>query len=143
MVLGAITHEAPSLRLDARFVEVKSGAVLLSTSVTEKRDDLGAALSALTAEVARQFNQPISEETRARLAAQRPSKAEFEAHARQQLASEALGRGVGRDTPPPGPPIPWLGISLAAVGVAGSATAFSLATQHSGYASYYSALSSI
>jgi TolB-like protein len=152
MVLGAVTHQAPMLRLDARFVEVRTGSVLLSASGVDRHDNIAGALSALASDVARRFNEPMSEATRQQLASHRPSKEEFEAHARAELAREALGRGVQQTTPPPMPltaipptpaptrPVPWLGIVTAGIGTAAAATGFTLGSQHNAYASYYLAL---
>jgi len=91
-VVGSILRQKPQIRVDARFVEVRTGAVLFGVSVQDARDDFMAALAALSGEIARHLNEPLAEETLAQLAARKTSPAELERFARQELARESLAR---------------------------------------------------
>lgn len=132
VVLGSVLRQAPKIRADVRFVDVRTGVVAWSTSVESKNDDFMALLAGLTAEAAAHFNQKLDDETLDQLVAKQQSKEEFERYVRAQLAKESLrgagpgGAAVGgADAPVPWRPIAfWSALAGTGAGAAAAATGF-------------------
>ena len=104
VVLGSILHQAPLVRIDARFVEVKTGVIVMSSSVENRADSFMAALVALSADIAKSFNQSLGKDTIEALAGNTMSATSFEKYVRQQLAKESLQRSAQlnlSESPPP------------------------------------------
>lgn len=91
-VVGSVLHHAPSVRVDVRFVDVRTGLIVFATSAENKRDDLNAALIGLTASIAERFNRPLDDESIDQLLASKMSPEEFERTVREQLSKESLSR---------------------------------------------------
>jgi TolB-like protein len=137
VVLGSILHQAPLIRLDARFVEVKTGIIVTSASVDNQANNFMAALAALSAEIAKTFNESLGKDTIEKLAGNTMSAADFEKYIRQQLAKEGLQKHAALGPTEPLPPLEvdvpltsrwwfWTSVGLA---VGGSVVAGIVATQ--------------
>ncbi len=124
LVMGSMIHQEPKIRVDLRFVEVRTGMIIFTLSVEDKNDDFMALLTTMTTEIARRFNEKLSEEKVDDLVSRKTSKEEFEAYIRQQLAKETLANVV---TPveveerPSRAPF-WVAVAGAGVGTALGAT---------------------
>ena len=108
VVLGSILHQPPLIRIDARFVEAKTGIIVASCSATNQRENFMAALVALSSEVAKSFNESLGKDTIEKLAGNTMSTQDFEKYIRQQLAKEGLQRNTALSLsavpPPPAEP---------------------------------------
>ncbi len=91
-VIGSVLHHAPSVRVDARFVDVRTGLIVFATSAENKRDDLNAAIVGLTASIAERFNRPLDDESIDDLLASKLSAEDFERTVREQLSKESLAK---------------------------------------------------
>jgi TolB-like protein len=105
VVLGSILHQKPLLRIDARFVEVKTGIVVTSSSADNQTDNFAAALATLSSAIAKSFNESLGKDTIEKLAGNSMSTADFEKYIRQQLSKEGLQKSMALNlTEPPPPP---------------------------------------
>ncbi|MEQ8280733.1 MAG: FlgO family outer membrane protein [Deltaproteobacteria bacterium] len=92
VVLGAVLDREGLLRIDARMVEVKSGEILFSATVTGKKDDLMNVLTSLSEGIARSANHSLSEEVMGELVGRKLSRSELEKRAREELERQHLRR---------------------------------------------------
>lgn len=90
LLMGSIFRQKPHLKLQARFVEVRTGIVLFTADAENGDDDLNRALIDLTRTIAGSLNQKLSQETLDQLTAKKMSREDFEKYARQQLAKDSL-----------------------------------------------------
>jgi TolB-like protein len=152
VVVGSVLHQAPKVRVEARFVEVRTAVVVNSAAAEGPDRDLPAVLAELSAQIARRFNEKLSEGTLSELMGHKMSTDAFERYAKQELANEAGRRSaaIAADAaakpgapPPPkekGPPAFWPGLTGLGAGVAVAAVSFAQASQHRSNASYADAL---
>ena len=94
LVMGSMIHQEPKIRVDLRFVEVRTGMIIFTLSVEDKNDDFMALLTTMTTEIARRFNEKLSEEKVDDLVSRKTSQEEFESYIRQQLAKESLANVI-------------------------------------------------
>lgn len=142
VALGSVMHQKPRVRIDVRFVDVRTGLVLNAASADGRADDFPKLLVTLSTEIAKRFNEKLSEETLSQLAGRKMSRDEFEKFARQQLAKEALARKVvpaATEEAPSRSPF-WLAVTGAFAGTAMAATGFVVAAKHNDAATYSEAL---
>jgi hypothetical protein len=102
IVAGSVLNQKPALRIDARFVDVRTGVVAETVSAEGQSAALLEVLATLSQEIARKFNQKLTDEQLKQLTGKKMSKEEFEKFVRNQLAKEALARAA--KPPPPAPP---------------------------------------
>ena len=141
VVIGSLLRQAPRLRADLRFVEVKTGTVVYATSAENDDDDLVLLLRSLSREVATRFSTSVSEETLGQLAAARLSPADFERQAKAQLAKDALDKNRrvaakddDADDDVPAPVLPWVATGALTAGAVVAATGFLIGVPLSGRA---------
>jgi hypothetical protein len=149
-VVGSILHQKPQLRVDARFVDVKTGAIMFAASAQNKNDDLLALLIDLDKEIAKSLNERLTSETIESLAAKKMSQADFEKFVRGELAKDALARNTkpptetgGGASAAPKSHTPVAGIVLTVVGAAAATASFLVANTHNTNAAYYAGLASL
>jgi TolB-like protein len=94
VVLGSILHQGPVIRIDARFVDVKSGVVATSCSIENRTGDFMKALATLSADMAKTFNQPLDKEAAGKLLGNTMSADDFEKLMRQEHAKASLPRSA-------------------------------------------------
>lgn len=142
IVVGSVLHQAPRVRVECRFVEVRTAIVVVSASADGTDGEYAAVLGRLVADVARRFNERLSEKTLSELMGHRMSPQSFERFARQELAGEALRRQAAAAAPVAPkqsvrsrPPF-WPGVLGAVAGAGTAAAALVLAGQHQHSAGY-------
>lgn len=130
VVLGSVLRQAPRLRVDARFVEVRTGTIVWSTTVESDTDDLPGALAQLSREIGGRFSG-VDEGTLDELVGRKLGKEELERFAKAALAKDALAKrapshgNVSGGTQPVSPlaSFPWLAASGIGAVVAGAGIA--------------------
>jgi TolB-like protein len=153
VVVGSVLHQAPKVRVEARFVEVRTAVVVNSAAAEGPDRDLPAVLAELSAQIARRFNEKLSEGTLSELMGHKMSTDAFERYAKQELANEAARRraalavdataakpGAPAAPKAKGPPAFWPGIAGLGAGLAIAGVSFAEASQHRSNASYADAL---
>ena len=149
VVVGSVLHQAPRVRVEARFVEVRT-AVVVNAAAAEGADrDFPAVLAQLSAEIARRFNEKLSEGTLSELMGHKMNTDAFERYAKQELAKESARRrtAIATDAAAQKPEAKtatsrpfWPGIAGLAGGAVLAGVSFGQASQHKSNASYASAL---
>ncbi|MDQ3266199.1 MAG: CsgG/HfaB family protein [Myxococcota bacterium] len=142
LVVGSVLHQDPTVRIDLRFVEVKNGLVLNAMSAEGRSQDFPELLTRLAVDIARRFNEKVSDQTLAQLAGKKMSREEFERFARQELQKERLARVVKPVTVKEGPsraPF-WIAAGTAAGGTAIAALGLGLGSRYGDDAAYSEAL---
>jgi TolB-like protein len=154
VVVGSVLHQAPKVRVEARFVEVRTAVVVNAAAAEGPDRDLPDVLARLSAEIARRFNEKLSERSMSELMGHKMSQDAFERYAKQELANEsarrkaaiavdqALEKSQARKTEK-GPPAFWPGAVGLGAGAVLAGVAFAEASQHKSNASYASALLSM
>jgi TolB-like protein len=148
-VVGSILHQKPALRVDARFVDVRTGGIMFAASAENRNDDLLALLVDLDKEIAKSLHERLTSETIESLAAKKMSQADFEKFVRGELAKDALARDTtpaatgGTDGSANKSHVPVTGIVLAAVGAVAATASFLIANAHNTNAAYYAGLASL
>lgn len=142
VVLGSVLRQAARVRVDARFVDAGSGVVLAAVSAEGRSDAYPRVLLDLSTQVARRFNEKVSDELLTQLTGKHMGAAEFERYARERLAKEALERAA---VPPPPAPAPkrtgfWTAVGGAAAGTALATFGYLLAAQSHDSGGYNEAL---
>jgi TolB-like protein len=94
VVLGSILYQEPVIRIDARFVDVKSGVVATSCSIENRTGNFMKALATLSAELAQTFNEPLAKEAADKLLGNTMSADDFERLIRQEHAKASLPRSA-------------------------------------------------
>jgi TolB-like protein len=151
MVMGSVMHQAPQIRLAARFVDLKSGIVMFSVSVDNLKNDFMAALVDLSKSIAKELNEKLSEDTIDKLAGKKMSEEDFKKYVRQQLAKDSLAYAQMKDrgeapTAEPERPMDtrrvlfWTAAGGAAAGAALTVLGFSQGAKNSNDAYYYDGL---
>lgn len=94
MVMGSVLRQKSLVRIDARFVDVRSGIITQTVSADGSADDFMGVLVSLTKEIARRFNEKLDEKTLASLMGKTMSRQDFEKYVREQLTKEQLARSL-------------------------------------------------
>ncbi len=132
LVMGSMIHQEPKIRVDLRFVEVRTGMIIFTLSVEDKNDDFMALLTTMTTEIARRFNEKLSEEKVDDLVSRKTSQEEFESYIRQQLAKESLANVVTpvevKERPSRAPF--WVAVAGAGIGTAVGVTGLVLGDKY-------------
>jgi TolB-like protein len=141
LVMGSLLHQKPLVRVDARFVDVRTGIVTQTVSAEGNSDEFMNVLVTLSTEIAKRFNEKLDQKTLASLAGKKMSKADFENFVRQELTKEQLARSLkptaALDEAPKRSVVPfWGAVGGLAAGVGASATGFVMASQHQQAAAY-------
>lgn len=142
VVLGSLLHQKPNVRVDMRFVDVRTGVVANSVSAEGLDGEFTKLLVSLSVEIAKRFNEKLSEATLSELAGKKMSLPEFERYAREQLAKETLARQVKPvdvEEAPSRVPF-WGAVGGVAAGTGVAALGFVLGAQHGAQATYSDAL---
>jgi TolB-like protein len=135
-VIGSVLHQAPAIRIDLRVIEVRSGIIAYTSSAENRRNDLPAAIVALTTQLASRFNAPLSSDDLDELVAAKMTPVDFERAFRAELAKKNLRDSARRDGAAPGVAaapagaLPWgtiAGGTGVAVGLTTAITGFVLA----------------
>jgi TolB-like protein len=145
VVMGSVLHQAPKIRADVRFVEVRTGVVAAAVGVEVTNDDFMALLQGLTTHIAARFNEKLSEQTLDQLVAKKTSREDFEKYVRQELARESLAKNV---SPAPNVTAPsrapfWIATGGAVVGAAAAVVGLALAGNARASAFYYDGLQQV
>lgn len=151
VVVGSVLHQAPRVRVEARFVEVRTAVVVNAASAEGSDANFPDVVARLSAEIARRFNEKLSERTLSELMGHKLSQDAFERYAKQELANEAARRraavavdaGVKQaeaQRQVRRPPAFWPGAAGLGAGAALAAVGFVQASRHQSNASYADAL---
>ena len=118
VVMGSVLHTRPNVRIDVRFVDVRTGVVAHAASAENARDDFMGALKGLMAALGQHFNRGLDETALQQLTGGRQDAQQFESFIRAELAKDALrvqkkdpdkpaepGKAAAKATPKP--PVPW------------------------------------
>jgi TolB-like protein len=127
VVLGSVLHQRPRVRADVRFTDVRTGIAINTASAEAPDDDFPRLLRELAQEIAKRFNEKLTEEQLAQLAGHRMSREDFERWARAQLAKETLARREAARAAAKAPK-PYKGPSRTPAWIAGSGVAVGLVT---------------
>jgi len=145
LLLGSVLREGEHLRIDARFVDVRTGVIAFSTTVEDRRGDYMALLQGLSVMIAERFNAKLSEATLASLSSKKMSKADFEKYMRQELSKDRLKASMRPTSVKRGPsraPF-WVAVAGAIVGTGVAVTGLVLADRFSDQAAYNYALGAV
>ncbi len=150
MMLGSVLHQGQLVRIDGRFVDVKSGIVTQTVSAEGGADDFMAVLVALDQAIAKKFNEKLSEATLGQLMGKKMSREDFEKYVRQELTKESLARSLKPTAAAELSGVPvkarwpfWLAVGGVAAGAAATAVGFGLASQRQQAISYTDAYISV
>jgi TolB-like protein len=97
VVVGSVMHQAPTARVDVRFLDVATGSVVQTFFVQGKQAEFPKLLAALSAEVARRFNSKLSAEELQKLTGSKLSLAELERVGREEVLKERAARHQARE----------------------------------------------
>lgn len=141
LVMGSMLHQKPLVRIDARFVDTRTGIVTQTVSAEGNSEEFMAVLVTLSTEIAKRFNEKLDQRTLASLAGKKMSKADFENFVRQELTKEQLARSMkpaaALDVAPKRSSAPfWGAVGGLAVGAGAATTGFVMASQHQQAAAY-------
>ncbi len=149
IVMGSFMRQGLHLRIDARFVEVKTGIVNMATTVENRKGDYMGLLTSLSEELARLLNEKLSEETIASLAGKSMRQDEFEKLARQELAKDSLAESVRLDETAVVAPareidfLYWAAVAGVAAGSVMTVVGLAVADRHGDNAAYNYALAAV
>lgn len=90
LLMGGIFHQNSQIKISARFVEVKSGVVLLSATSENLDNNMMLALVDLSKSIAEKLNEKLSKETIDQLIGKKMTQEEFEKYVKQQLTKDSL-----------------------------------------------------
>ncbi|MCC6809772.1 MAG: hypothetical protein IT381_20250 [Deltaproteobacteria bacterium] len=90
LVMGGLIHADRTLRVDLRFVEVRTGVIAFATSAEDRGGDLTVVLGSLATQIGERFKGKLDDRTLAGLVGKKMGKGDFEKFARQELAKDAL-----------------------------------------------------
>jgi hypothetical protein len=92
LMMGSVFHLGKHIKIQARFVEIKTGIVLFTVEAESREDDFSKAVVDLLKNIAENMNHKLSTDAIAGLSSQNVSKEDFEKYTRQQIAKESLSK---------------------------------------------------
>ena len=92
LMMGSVFHLGKHIKIQARFVEIKTGIVLFTVEAESREDDFSKAVVDLLKNIAENMNHKLSADAIAGLSSAKISKEDFEKYTRQQIAKESLSK---------------------------------------------------
>ncbi len=92
LMMGSVFHLGKQIKIQARFVEIKTGIVLFTVEAENREDDFSKAVVDLLKNIGENMNYKLSEDVMAKLNSAKISKEDFEKYARQEMAKESLNK---------------------------------------------------
>jgi len=92
LMMGSVFHLDKHIKIQARFVEIKTGIVLFTVESENREDDFSKAVVDLLKNIAENMNHKLSTDAIAGLSSQNVSKEDFEKYTRQEMAKESLNK---------------------------------------------------
>lgn len=92
LMMGSVFHLDKHIKIQARFVEIKTGIVLFTVESENREDNFSKAVVDLLKNIAENMNHKLSTDAIAGLSSAKISKEDFEKYTRQQIAKESLSK---------------------------------------------------
>jgi hypothetical protein len=89
-MMGSVFHLGQHVKIQARFVEIKTGIVLFTVESENRENDFNKAAVDLVKNIAENLNRKLSNEALAKLSAASMSRENFKKYTRQELAKDSM-----------------------------------------------------